>query len=139
MLGGYKSGLIGSEIWRAPVDMVKISPLFTAFIHAKCCRISEPSIVFFDCPKSIKEPPFSLEKYEAPRISEEGPEKFLPPQQSFHTKKKMSRLDVGQLMVDDCNSMIHQPFSGTGFQSLPKSPTLKRCERTQKTTAKKTC
>ena len=23
-------------------------------------------------------------------------------------------------MVDDCNSMIHQPFSGTGFQSLPK-------------------
>ena len=58
--------------------------------------------------------------------------KFLPPQQSFHTKKK-SRLDVGQLMVDDCNSMIHQPFSGTGFQSLPKSPTLKRCERTQKT------
>ena len=51
----------------------------------------------------------------------------------------MSRLDVGQLMVDDCNSsMIQQPFSGTGFQSIPKSPTLKRCERTQKTTAKKT-
>lgn len=32
----------------------------------------------------------------------------------------MSRLDVGQLMVDDCNCMIHEPFSGTGFQSLPK-------------------
>ena len=97
--------------------MVKISPYLQAFIHAKWCRISEPSTVLFDCPKSIKEPPFSLEKYKVPRFSEEGPLKFLPPQQSFHTKKT-SRLDVGQQMVDDFDSMIRQALY---WYSHPKS------------------
>ena len=119
MLGVHLSWLIGSEIWRAPVDMVKISPLFTGFYTCQVLQDFWTINSIFWCPKSITEHPFSLEKYEAPRISEEGPLKFLPPQQSS-TQKKMSRLDVGQLMVDNCNSMIHQPFSGTGFQSLPK-------------------